>query len=184
MPLESVQRDGKAVGADGFAEREKHGVLREVVAHPRVAEIDLDLFDPGIALDVDQPADREQVVVHVVAAAHIHGGITRAVEFAELLQSEPRGARLIAVARAETPAAVEPVSPREPVERARSVGKILRDRECLRVVGIAQAVLHVVNLVAEALQPDDVVDVLPDDTGDGASPHEAEHDDPFAFHES
>ena len=61
------------------------------------------------------------------------------------------------------------------------ISEIVVYLERVGVIGKARGIFDVVDLVSEALQPDDVVKVLPDHTGDRARAHEAHHDNPLAL---
>ena len=119
-----------------------------------------------------------------MAAADIERRIAFAIKSAQTLEAQARGLRLVAVARAKAPAAGKAVLLRELLQGPRGVGEILGDGESLGVVGITQPVLDIPDLVAEALQSDDVVDMLPDHAGNGTSAHEAKDNDLAAAHES
>jgi hypothetical protein len=71
---------------------------------------------------------------------------------------------------------------REPSECLRGIGKISRDVESHRIEWIVRCILYIIDLVTEALEAHNIMDVLPDDSRDGASPHEPEDDDLFPFH--
>src|SRR6266480_2275521 len=65
----------------------------------------------------------------------------------------------------------------------RRIIKFIRDFKGVRVVGQTGRVFDEVNLVSETLKSDDIMNVLPDDTGDRHRAHEAHDDDALAFHE-
>src|SRR4029079_14614186 len=88
------------------------------------------------------------------------------------------------IARAETPVPLEAELARQLPEHLRGVSKVVARIEGLRVVWNPGGGFDVVNIVPEPLQPDDVMDVLPDGAGDRRRAHEAHDDDAFSFHEA
>jgi len=52
----------------------------------------------------------------------------------------------------------------------------------LGILGKAGGIFDVIDVVPETLQADDVMEVLPDDAGDGAPAHEAHDDEALFFH--
>ena len=66
-------------------------------------------------------------------------------------------------------------------EELGGVSEIVVHLERVGIIGKTCGIFDVIDVVSEALQPDNVVKVLPDDTGDRARAHEAHHDDPLAL---
>ena len=71
---------------------------------------------------------------------------------------------------------------REAVQESRGISKLRREAESLRIVRMPGGIFNVVDFVPEALQADDVMDVLPDHPGHWDTGHEAHHDQLLAFH--
>ena len=128
-----------------------------------VALVHLDLLDGGVALDVDDALAAQEVVVEFVRAADVEQrvGVARRDRSRKPRDSPAVSSRRL-VARAERPAALETELRRQPREDARRIGIILGRRLLDRIVRNARRVLDVIHLVPEALQADDVMDVLPD----------------------
>src|SRR6202043_3769850 len=59
VPFESVNRHRKFLRADIFAEREKRVMTAEVVDCRSYAFVDLNLFNPRIAFDINNAIDRK-----------------------------------------------------------------------------------------------------------------------------
>jgi hypothetical protein len=70
------------------------------------------------------------------------------------------------------------------LKHARGVVELVVYFEGLGVVRKARGIFDVKDVVTETLEADDVVEVLPDDAGDGAAAHKAHHYDSFLFHEA
>src|SRR5438045_8767356 len=67
-------------------------------------------------------------------------------------------------------------------EYARGVIELVVYLEGVGVIGKPRGVFDVEDVVPEALQADDVMQMLPDDAGDGTTAHEAHDDETFSFH--
>src|SRR5262249_40427674 len=87
------------------------------------------------------------------------------------------------VAGAIGPAAFKSVLARELSKRLNSVGKVIRIFEGYGVIGGVGCILYIIDLVTEALKANNVMNVLPHDSGYGAAPHEAKEDDFFPVHD-
>ena len=68
-------------------------------------------------------------------------------------------------------------------KHTRGVIEFVVHLERLGVVGEPGRIFDVEDVVAEPLEADDVMKVLPDDAGDRARAHEAHYDDAFLFHD-
>ena len=170
-------------GADIFPEREEMAVLLEVIDCFRFPFVDLDLFHAGIALDINQVTDRAKIIVHVMRSADVQGTVCLTVERPYLLDAHSSALHRILEAGTVAPAPLESMLLSESAQRLGRIGVVVGDVEGDRIVGIVQRVLDVVDLMTETLETHDVVDVLPDDSGDRHAAHESQDDDLFAFHE-
>src|SRR5207302_203254 len=143
---------------------------------------DLDLLDSGIAFDVKNAIAREKVCVEFLSAANIQDGVGFAVELADFFQRQSSGRVARQITRAKTPAVPEAEFGGEMLEDARSVIEFVVHLESVRVVRQPGGIFDVEDIVAESLQADDVMNVLPDDAGDRAGTHEAHDDETLSFH--
>ncbi len=177
-----MQRDGKSTGADVFAEGEQRVMTLQISQRAVVFLVDFDLFDAGIAFDVEDALALGQVLMQVERAADIQDRVRFAVKFAHAFPAKADGRVIIEIARPVCPSSGKTKLLRE---RAQSIGGVIvgdLNLVLLRVVGSTSRVLDVVNFVAEAQQADDVMNVLPDHARNGAGGHEAHDDDAFSFH--
>ena len=71
---------------------------------------------------------------------------------------------------------------RRPVQDSRRVIEFVIDLERLRIVGKPRRIFDVINVVTEPLQPDEIMDVLPDHARDRHRTHEAHHDNFLFLH--
>ena len=159
-------------------------MTRQVIPHRGITRVDFDLLDAGVALDVDQTADGEQVVVQLVTSTDVERRMAITVKRAQPREVQTRHAWLAPVPPGETPPAGKSVFVGQSRKHTGGVRNVLRDGECLRIVGIAGAVLDIPHLMAEPLEADNVVQMLPDHSGHRAGAHETEDDNFFAAHDS
>ena len=117
-------------------------------------------------------------------AADVQGAVGFLVEGLQFKQRHPGALEGILETGAVGPATLKAMLLSQTAERLHRIGVVVRNIESDRIVRIVERVLDVVDLVTETLEADDVMDVLPDDSGDGHSPHEAQDDDLFSFHDS
>ncbi len=145
--------------------------------------IDFDLLNPGIAFDVKNALALQQIVIEFLSPADVEDGVRFAVELLDFRQANSGRRMLWQIARTKAPAPLEAELARQLAKELRGIGKVVARVESLRVVGNPRGVFNVINIVAETLQADDVMDVLPNDAGDRHRAHESHDDDSFAFHE-
>ena len=182
-PWESMGRDRKGGSPDILTEGEEMPVGFQIIDGLALPEVDLDLLDAGITLHVDEMTKGSKFVVHVVGTADIEGAVRLPVERFQIGKRHPYALDRILVARAVGPSPLKAVLLGKPRERGRSVGVIVGNVEGNRIVGVIQGVLDVGDFVPETLKSDDVVEVLPDDPGDGHTTHEPKDDDLFFLHD-
>src|SRR5213079_1732570 len=87
------------------------------------------------------------------------------------------------ITRAIAPSIFEAEILRHSRKDLRRVIKFIRDFKGVRVVGQTGRVFDEVDVMPETLKSDDIMNVLPDDTGDRHGAHEAHDDDALALHE-
>ena len=182
-PVKPMGGHHKGGSPDVLSEGEEMPVGLEVIDRSGDPLVDLDLLHAGIALHVDQITDRLEFLVEVVRSADIQRAVGLPVEGPEFGKRHAGTLKGFLVTGAVGPAPLEPVLLCELSKHLCGMGVVVGDIEGDRIVGIVGGVLDVVDLVTQTLEAHDVVDVLPDDSGDGHSAHESEDDDFFAFHE-
>ena len=74
---------GKTLGADIFAEGEQGVVASKIFDRRFVLLVDFDLFDAGIALEVEDAIAGEQVGIEFLGAADVKDGVGFAIELAD-----------------------------------------------------------------------------------------------------
>ena len=141
-------------------------MLTQIIDRRSGALIDLDLLDARVALDVKNALASQQIVIEFLGAADIEDRVRLAVKLLDFRQADSSCWMLGQIARAEAPAPLESELARQLPKHLGSVSEVVARLEGLRVVGNSGGVFDVVNVVPETLQPDEVMDVLPDDTGD------------------
>ena len=168
--------------ADVLAESEERAVLGQVVLGVLDPFVHLDLLHTWIALDVQDAGALEQVFVELLGSAHVQNRIRIAVKLDDLLLLHPRARVIRQEAGAVAPAPLEAELRGQLAQHLGGVGVILAHIPSHRVVGNPRGILDVIDFVPEALQAHDVMNVLPDDPGDGASGGKAHDNDLFALH--
>ena len=81
-------RDRKAFGADVFAKSEKGMMSAQILNCRFHALIDLDLLDPRIAFNVQNPIRNEQIVVEFLCAADVQNSVRIPVKLPNSFQSQ------------------------------------------------------------------------------------------------
>src|SRR3954452_6232543 len=163
-----MRGDGETVCADGLSESEQGVVAPEIFEGFLIALVDFDLFDGRIAFDVKNPFAGEQVRIEFLRPAHIQDRVGFPIKLANAGKGKAGRRSIGEITRTKTPAAAEPKFRAEAVQQSRRVIELVVYLEGLRVVRQPGRVLDVEDVVAEALQANDVMEVLPDDAGDGA----------------
>ena len=85
QPFESVRRHRKSFCADVFAESKKRVMAAQIIDGRSDAFVDLDLLNPGIALDVKNAIAYQQVVVEFLGAANVQDGVGVAIKLTDFL---------------------------------------------------------------------------------------------------
>src|SRR5947199_2559254 len=86
--FQSVGRDRIAFGADVFAKSEKGMMSAQILNCRFHALIDLDLLDPRIAFNVQNPIRNEQIVVEFLCAADVQNSVRIPVKLPNSFQSQ------------------------------------------------------------------------------------------------
>lgn len=177
-----MQGHRKSFGANVFSKSEKRAVLAQVVDGRTNSFVDLDLFDAGITLDIEDAVTLEQVIVEFLGSANIKDRVGFPVKLLNFQQAQTGGRLLGEVAGAITPTMFEAELIRELGQDPGGIGIVIPDFKRLRVIRKARRIFDIVNVVPESLQPDDIMNVLPDNPGNRHRAHEPHDDDFLAPH--
>src|SRR3954463_4103651 len=158
-----MRGDGETVCADVLSESEQGVVAPKIFEGFLVALVDFDLFDRRIAFDVKNPFAGEQVRIELLRPANVQDRVGFAIQLANAGEGKAGRRSIGEITRTKTPAAGEPKFGAGAVQQTRRVIELVIYLEGLRVVRQPGRILDVKDIVAQALQPNDVMEVLPDD---------------------
>src|SRR2546421_4296653 len=153
-----MSRDREALCADVFAEGEEGVVALEIFDRRFVILIDFDLFDAGIALDVEDAVAAEEIGIEFLGATDVEDRIGFTVKLPDPV--EGKAGRRIAgqVSRAKTPAPAETEFGGEMPEQARGIIELVVYFKGLGVVRKPGGIFDVENIMPESLESDDVME--------------------------